>query len=252
MPRGKRKRSRLSSSSDEEETASRDSVSLFSNTVTCKRRKRNGEMSKRERQKEEAGREEKTKQNKPSLTEGRASHFQQMMQYSMPHRTVKKQNGRIRRREVINLCIDTNSESEVEGKEVEEEGEEEEEEEKEEKESESEGESSVAQKEVTITSIVTGRRRKPRKKATRTLPPVPLIGGWYTRRGRSRVSHDQERGVAHLKEMFPQHEESFLKSRLEQCSTVEEAIADILATEGRDSYIHIYMYIFKQGPDGTC
>ena len=233
MARGKRKRNRLGSSSDEEETASRDVVSLFSTTLTCKRRKRNGETPEGEVEEEEgAGSERERKRKMLSLTDERVFHPQQKMQCDV---SLKRENGRIRKEEnykVINLCIDANSESDEEDEE-----EEEEEEEKEEEEEEV-GEMYAAQKEEIIISTVAERkRRKPRKGAAQTLLPAPPTGGWYTtRRGRSHVARSplgKERDVVRLKEVFPQHEESYLKSRLEQCCSVEEAIADILATEGR-------------------
>lgn len=238
--RGRRKRNRLDSSSDEE-TVSRDSVSLFSNTVTCKRRKRNGEITGREMQEEGTSRKEEERKQKICLTEERVVHPQKKVQCNMSHRTVKRKNGRIGKGEAVNLCIDTNSESE--------------EEEEEEIEEEAEVESRpvcAAQKEERIaTTVAERKRRKPRKGAARTLLPAPPTGGWFTRRGRSRVSHspqDKERDVVRLKEMFPQHEETYLRSRLEQCCSVEEAIAEILATEGR--VMHVDKIDSTQWPSG--
>ena len=83
-------------------------------------------------------------------------------------------------------------------------------------------------------------------------PASPDSDGWFSRRAppsNQRKSQskqpppvnvsDRRGDLTRLKELFPQHEESYLRGKLEECcDVVEEAIANILPSEGSVYYTH--------------
>ena len=83
-------------------------------------------------------------------------------------------------------------------------------------------------------------------------------GGWLTRRGRGR-GRGRRRGnivsssssgsldegeLGRLRDLFPQHSEELLRKRLLSSGGINEAVADILATDGMYMYMYMCYYIF--------
>ena len=234
---------------------------LFSSAVVSKRRKRNGEQ-----RIEDGGAEMSRKDiqtEKPTKLPGRPLKVDEYMVDAAPSvRDVETEEGgvgkrsgelRFRKRvskDVVDLCTDSEDDSvcsvavrrgsrgersslprgvfEFTS----------------DSESESELQSVMASKAV--------KRSKCTKSHARNIlrPASPDSDGWFSRRAppsnqrkpQSKqpppVNVTDRRGdLTRLKELFPQHEESYLRGKLEECcNVVEEVIANILASEGSVLY----------------
>ena len=245
MSRGGRKKrtQRFASSSSEEEKegrtndGSRDSVSLFSNTFACKRRKRmfkekeeDEEEAKREVVKEEEeGVEEEEEEGKSSREGKRDMVSKRPNQPQSWHIECQRAPGKEENQSqdkkgdnpghIEQNYTDTDSEKEEET--VRKNG---------------------IRRFFSQTSRAawrnTGLYRPQQSKYKRTKYP-PLVvkpdGGWHSRRGggsRTVAPGVCEREVGRLRELFPQYDAGYLRERLRDSGNVEETVADILASEG--------------------
>ena len=246
---------------------------LFSSAVVSKRRKRNGEQ--RIDGGAEMSRKKDIQTEKPTKSPGRPLKVDEYMVDAAPsvhdveteEGGVGKRSGELRFRkrvskDVVDLCTDSEDDSvcsvavrrgsrgersslprgvfEFTS----------------DSESESELQSVMASKAV--------KRSKRTKSDARNIlrPASPDSDGWFSRRAppsnqrkpQSKqpppVNVTDRRGdLTRLKELFPQHKESYLRGKLEECcNVVEEVIANILASEGSVLYMCIVYSEYAPSP----